>query len=159
MSQIGGAVGKVLPAKKKGPFSGCLMIFGIFVALMIVLSIVSSNTAAKEREVASANASEAAEISKRVDAATESKVKAACVQQVKTVAANASREIAGVKPKYYTITDTSFQGTVEKIDLPYKKTAFEVGFTYEATHKDGTINSTSRTCRVNPGFDFVELRP
>lgn len=159
MSQIGGAAGKDLPAKKKSPFSGCLMIFGVFVVLMIVLSIVSSNNAAKEREVASANASEAAEIAKRVDAATQTKVKDACVQHVNTVAKNAAREIAGVKPKYYTVTATSFQGTVEKVDLPYKKTAYEVGFTYTATHKDGTVNSTSRTCRVNPAFDFVELRP
>jgi hypothetical protein len=145
--------------KKKSPFSGCLTIFGIFVVLLIVLSVVSSNNANKEREAAAADSSALAEISKRVDSATESKVKAACVQQVKTVAANAAREIAGVAPKYYEITGTSFQGAVEKVDLPYKKTAYEVPFTYEATHKDGAVNSTSRTCRVNPALDFVELRP
>lgn len=145
--------------KKKGPFSGCLMLFGIVVVLFIILVIVSGNNANKEREAAAADASALAEISKRVDGVTESKVRAACVQQVKTVAANAARKIAGVAPKYYEITDTSFQGAVEQVDLPYKKIAYEVPFTYEATHKDGTVNSTSRTCRVNPDFDFVELRP
>jgi hypothetical protein len=159
MTSNGGAAGKDLPAKKKSPFAGCLTIFAIFVALMIVLSIVSSNNEGKKREAAAVEASQAAERFKQVDSATESKVKAACVQQVNAVAKNAAREIAGVKPKYYTITATSFQGTVERVDLPYKKTAYEVGFTYEATHKDGTVNSTSRTCRVNPAFDFVELRP
>lgn len=158
MSEIGGAADAEQP-KKKSPFSGCLTIFGIFVVLFIILIVVSSNNANRERAAATAAASEAAEISKRVDSATESKVKAACVQQVKAVAANAARKIAGVAPKYYEITDTSFQGAVEHVDLPYKKVAFEVSFTYEATHKDGTVSSTSRTCRVNPAFDFVELRP
>jgi hypothetical protein len=158
MSQIGGEAGKDLPAKKKSPFSGCLMIFGVFVVLMIVLVIVSNNTANKEREVASANASEAAEIFKRIDAATESKVKDACVAQVTTVAQNAAREIAGVKPKVYKVTSTSFSGPVEKVSLLHEKFAYEVNFTYNTLAADGTKMTDTRTCRVNDRFDFVELR-
>lgn len=159
MTETGGAAGNDLSAKKKGPSSGCLTIFGIVVVLLIVLSVVSSNNANREREAAAADASALAEISKQVSDTTATKVKDACVTQAKTVAANAGREIAGVQPKFYTIGSTSFSGDVEKINMLHEKIAYEVTFTYQAVHKDGTTNSTTRTCRVNDNFDFVELRP
>lgn len=148
--------------KKKGPLSGCLVWLGIGVVLIIGLVVSSNMNANREKEaaaVASSEAAVAAEEFKRVDSATATKVKDACVQQVKTVAANAAREIAGVKPKFYSITATSFQGDVEQVSLLRNKSAYEVEFTYTATHRDGTVNTTTRTCRVTPDFDFVELRP
>lgn len=157
MSEIGGAADAGQP-KKKSPFSGCLTIFGIFVVLMIVLVIVSSNNANKEREQAAADASEAAELSKQVDSSTQSKVKAACIAQVTTVAQNAAREIAGVKPKVYKVTSTSFSGDVEKVSLLHEKIAYEVNFTYNTLAADGTAMTDTRTCRVSDDFDFVELR-
>lgn len=157
MTQNGGEASQTAP-KKKGPFSGCLMLFGIVVVLFIILIVVSSNNANKQKEAAAASASEAAEISKRIDSSTEKKVKDACVEQVTSVAQNAAREIAGVKPKVYKVTSTSFRGPVEKVHLLHEDYAYEVNFTYNTVAADGTKMTDTRTCRVNDTFDFVELR-
>ncbi|SDT42556.1 hypothetical protein SAMN04489743_2859 [Pseudarthrobacter equi] len=119
----------------------------------------NANREKEAASVASSEAAVAAEEFKRVDTSTATKVKEACVKQVKTVAANAARKIAGVAPKYYEITATSFRGDVEQVALLRNKSAYEVDFTYTATHKDGTVNTTNQTCRVSTDFGFVEMRP
>lgn len=132
--------------KKKGPFSGCLTIFGIFVVLIIVLVVVS-NVKANDAADAKASASASPEAVVRVDSATVNKVKDACEAQLRAVAANSGRKIANVEPKPYEVVSVTFTGDVEEVALPYKEIAWEVPLTVVNKFPNGTTNTNTETCR------------
>ncbi|WP_045729794.1 hypothetical protein [Pseudarthrobacter chlorophenolicus] len=156
MSQIGGEAAGAQP-KKKSPFSGCGILALVVIGLFIVLLVVSCNNTKEEAAEFTESVSTFAP-NPVITGAMATKVKDACVQQVETVAKNAAREIAGVKPKFYTIKSTSFGGDIEEVALLHEEIAYEVPFTYVTKHDDGSEQTTTRTCRVSDDFAFVELR-
>lgn len=156
MTTNGGEAAGVQPKKKSG-CGGCAGIALTLVLLYIVLIIVSCNNA--KDDAAEKAASQPTFTGPPVITGTlATKVKNACIAQVTSVAQNAAREIAGVKPKVYSVKSTSFSGPVEEISLLHEDIAYEVNFTYVTLAADGTEMSDTRTCRVNDSFDFVELR-
>lgn len=82
-----------------------------------------------------------------VDASIVSTVKAECEAQLKAVAKNSGREIAGVPPKLYEVVSVTFVGDVKKVDLPYDRTAYDVPLTVVNKTSDGRTTSKSETCR------------
>jgi hypothetical protein len=132
--------------KKKGPFSGCLGIFMIFIVLAIVLVIVS-NVIANDAATAKASASASPEAAVSVDSATVNKVKNACEAQLKAVAANSGRKIANVEPKPYEVVSVTFTGDVEEVALPYKEVAWEVPLSVTNKFPNGSTSTDTETCR------------
>jgi hypothetical protein len=82
-----------------------------------------------------------------VDASTVSTVKAECEAQLKAVAKNSGREIAGVPPKPYEVVSVTFTGDVKKVDLPYDRTAYDVPLTVVKKTPDGKTTTKTETCR------------
>ncbi|WP_426938584.1 hypothetical protein ACQCSV_13575 [Pseudarthrobacter sp. S3] len=159
MSQIGGAAGKDLPAKKKSPFAGCLTIFAVFVVLMIVLVIVSNVNANKAADAKAAASASATPLVTPVDNATVSKVKKACEDQLRAVASSSKKHFSGVPDKPYDIVSVTFTGDVEQVNLPYKEIAWEVPTTWVSKVADGSTLTNRETCQFRKLQDDARFLP
>lgn len=93
-----------------------------------------------------------------VDSTVTARAHELCETHLKTVALNSGRAIAGVQPKPYEITSITFTGPVEHLDMPYKKTAYDVPVTWVSKRPDGTTGSVQEICRTRPEDDFVQTR-
>ncbi|MFF1831098.1 hypothetical protein [Paenarthrobacter sp. NPDC058040] len=81
------------------------------------------------------------------DAAQVAKVKAACEAQLKAVAKNSGREIAGVPPKPYEVVSVTFTGEVKEVSLTYDEIAWDVPLSVVNQTPDGRTTTKSETCR------------
>ncbi|MET3367237.1 UNVERIFIED_CONTAM: putative lipoprotein YajG [Jeotgalibacillus campisalis] len=118
---------------------------GVVVVLLTALAV--AGCASKEPEANPYQYTPTAEAEVTVDASTVSTVKAECEAQLKAVAKNSGREIAGVPPKPYEIVSVTFTGDVKKVNLPYDRTAWDVPLTVVNRTPDGKTTTKTETCR------------
>lgn len=142
----GGAAADGQPIKKSG-CGGCAGIALAVVLLFMVLIVVSCVNNAKEPKANPYAYTPTAVPVIAVDSATVSKVKTACEDQLKAVAASSKRHFSGVPDKPYDVTSVTFSGDVKKVDLPYKKIAWEVPLTWVSKVADGSGITNKQVCQ------------
>lgn len=156
---IGGEAAKEQPKKKSGCF-GCAGIALVVVLLFVVLIVVSCvNNASKPKANPYQYTPSATAEPVSVDSATVSKVKTACEDQLKAVAASSKKHFTGVPDKPYDLVSVSFTGEVKQVDLPHKETAWEVPVTWVSKVADGSSLTTSQTCQFRKLQDDARYLP
>lgn len=113
---------------------------------LLLVTVVATGCASSEPKANPYQYTPTAEPVVTVDAATGTRVKQACEEQIKAVAKNSARETA-VPPKVYTVESVEFTGEVTGVMLPYDERAWEVPLIAVNKFKDGTMTNETETCR------------
>lgn len=145
--------------KKKSGCGGCAGIALAIVLLFMVLIIVSCVNNSKEPKANPYAYTPTAEPIVSVDAATVSKVKAACEAQLKAVAASSKKHFTGVPDKPFDLLSVTFTGDVKEVSLPYKEIAWEVPTRWVTKVADGSNLTTSQTCQFRKLQDDARFIP
>jgi hypothetical protein len=145
MTSTGGEAAGEQPKKKSG--FGCAGIALAVVLLVVVLVVVSCVNKANSPKANPYQFTPSAEPVVSVDAATVTKVKTACEDQLRAVATSSKRQLSGIPYKPFDIVSVSFTGDVKQVSLPYKEVAWEVPVTWVSKVADGSNLSTSQTCQ------------